>query len=540
MWQIFGTLIGSLLAWVLVVIVSRDNSEIGLGAEGVGFLNTTLAIFAIFSLLTVGMGKATSQVVSENISSKRVAFEYARNGTFLTIITGIVIGIVSIISSFYIGNPFSFESNNISSILFIIGIVMFVAGFRNAFSSNLAAVGEYDEVAKAFAANPLFQVISGIVLIILIKFFNLPVLLIIIVYIFGIVAQTIVLSQKSRRLWFNKQVLQFTKVDRRIFKLARQGFYFSITDIIPVGVIGYISVVLLLLFTNFDFQVVGAYSIILGYSLGGLIVVGFAWPLITSVAEAHGKGDTEKIRYYLNLVVKIFFYLTFLVLVFDIGLSRGIIGMFHGNIYLTGTLDVWIPFILVIIGYAIAGFEYILCGILLGVGKGRSAAVYLGSIVLLTTGFTALFLWLKILPSPLLNTGFGFMIGSLIMLPFLPRLIKKHVNQTIPLSIGFRSVIALVSTLALAALLVWPPLELIPITNMFFFILVLLLLVIIYFIFLIFFGAITDEEYHLLERKIKEYGLGETLRPLLKLIHKLMEISPFNDVPKHNDEELST
>ncbi|HUX98109.1 MAG TPA: hypothetical protein VMV49_01025, partial [Candidatus Deferrimicrobium sp.] len=347
LWQILGSLMAGLFTWLLIVIVSRE--DIGLGAGGVGIFNTAFAIFGIFSLLTVGIGKSTSQVVSENISDKKVAFQQARNGTFITIIVGIIIGAVMIIVSFFIAFPLSFQ-NTLSSILFIIGIAMFIAGIRDALASNLAAVGEYDDIAKAYSSFYLFQFISGILFIFLINKLNLPVTLIVCTYIFGIIAQSLILTRNFRHLWFNSQIFRFRQVDRRSLKILKHGFYFAITDIIPLALLGSISLIVLLAFTQ-NYAIVGAYSIILGYSFGALMVTGFAWPIITNVAEAFGKKDNEKIRYYLHLIIKIFFYVTFLTLTVTLSLSRGIIGVFHGQVYLSEITDVWIPFILVIIAF---------------------------------------------------------------------------------------------------------------------------------------------------------------------------------------------
>jgi hypothetical protein len=275
------------------------------------------------------------------------------------------------------------------------------------------------------------------------------------------------------------------------------------------------------------YEITGAFSIITGYSLGGLIIVGFAWPMITAVAEAYGQGDSKRIRFYLHLIVKLFFYITFLILVIDIGLSRGILYIFHGPVYLTGVTDTWIPFMIVITAFTIAGFEYILCSIILGVGKGRTAAAYLGSIVLLVIGLVSLFLWLEIFPSILLNASLGFLAGTVIMLPFLPYLVKRTVKENIPLGVGLRSILALVCTICVAALLFWPPLNILPLTNPLLFLLGALLLIGTYLVLLVFFGALLPEDLKLIEQKAKEYNLEGTLSPILSIVRKIMSISPF-------------
>jgi len=372
-WQIVGTLLSSLLVWILVVIVSRE--DIGLGAEGVGILNTAAAFLGIGSIVSMGMSQATSQMISSNLNDKKLAFIYARDGTFIIIVTDIVIGVGLIVISFIIGIPVTFQ-NELSSIFFVIGIVMLVAGVRDGIVSNLAAVGEYDDIMKAYTTYTFSQVVSVIILLILIKTLTLPAGLVLMVYLVGVLVQLYFLFKYFRGLWLNTQIFRFHKIDRRIIRVMRQGFYFSITNLIPSGIVGSIATIILLIFTQ-NYQIVGAFSIILGYSFGGLIVTGFAWPLITSVAEAYGENNTKKIHYYLHLIVKIYFYVTFFTLTLNIGLSRGILSIFHGEIYITGVTDVWIPFILVISAFAIAGFEYVLCSILLGIGKGRIAAIYL-------------------------------------------------------------------------------------------------------------------------------------------------------------------
>ncbi len=505
-----------------MVIVSRQ--DIGLGAEGVGILNTAYAFFGIFSIVSAGMSQATSQIVSSKIFDKKVAFEYARNGTFIIIVTDIVIGIGLIIASFIIDLPVTFQ-HELSSIFFIIGIVMLIAGVRDGIVSNLAAVGEYDDIVKAYTTFPLSQVLSVIVLLILIKTMTLPVGLILIVYVVGVIVQLHFLFKYFRHLWFNTQIFRFNKVDRRVFGIMRQGFYFAVTNLIPSGIVGSIATIILLIFTQ-NYQIVGAFSIILGYSMGGLIVTGFAWPLITSVAEAYGENNTEKIHYYLHLIVKIYFYVTFFTLTLNIGLSRGILSVFHGEIYVTGVTDVWIPFILVISAFAIAGFEYVLCSVLLGIGKGRIAAIYLGSVFLSTVGFVSLFLGLGFF-SPQINAAVGFLIATLVMAPFLPHIVKKNVNETISFSIGWKSLVALICTISVAAVLTWPPLMFLPFNNLGVLILIAILLTVIYPCVLVFFGAVSEEDFELFERKMEEYGLKKIISPILNFFRKIARISPF-------------
>lgn len=532
LWQIVGTLISALLGWLVIVLVSRE--DIGLGAEGVGRLNTAFAFYGIFMLLTIGMGKAMSQVVSETMSDKKVAFGHVRNGTFVTITTGIIIGIALMISALFLGNPFTLESI-LSSILFMVGIMIIIAGFKDAFSSNLAAVGEFDDIAKGYIMFPLFQLIVATIIIILIKILSLPLLfhtIIVLIYICGVAAQALFLFKQFRKLWFNKQVFKITQVDRRAFHLVRRGLFFAVTDIIPVGIIGSVCVVIILFFTGNNYEIIGAFSIILGYSLGGLIIVGFAWPMITAVAEAYGQRDSEKIRFYLHLIVKLFFYITFLVLVIDIGLSRGIIYLFHGEIYLTGATDTWIPFMVVISAFAIAGFEYILCSIILGVGKIRAAAVYLGSIVLLVIGFVSLFLWLDLFQSTLINAALGFLIGIVLMMPLLPYLMKRYVNESIPFGGGFRSILALVTTIGIAAILFWPPLNLLPITNTLIFLFAAIILIVCYGFFTVFFGAVSEADLKLLEQKVDEFNLTGKLGFLFSIVRKIMRSSPFCKIEK--------
>jgi O-antigen/teichoic acid export membrane protein len=523
LWQTVGTMVASILSWLLVLVVSRE--DIGIGPVGIGILNTASALLSVFSLVIMGMSKATSQKVSEKFSDKKLAFQHARNGTFITIIFGIVIGICLIVGAFFIGNPFTLQ-DELSSILLILGITMLFVGFREGFSANLAAVGEYDEIVKAGVMLQLSRFISGIIIIIIIKSIIGPAFtgLILLILIISTIVQVLFLYRFLGKLWFNKQIFRFTKVDRKTFGIVRQGLYFAVTDIIPVGLLGATSTILLLFFTG-DYHIVGAYSIAIGYSIGGLIVAGFAWPIITSVAEAYGQGDTERIHRYLNLILKLFFYLTFLMIAISIGLSRGILNIFHGTDYTT-TYDVWLPFILVVSAFTIAGFEYIMCSVLLGVGKGRPAATYLGSIFLVSVGFISLFLWLEPF-TPQINAGLGFLTGTVIMLPILPILVKKNLKHGISKAVPLRSTLALLCSLALPAILTWPPLELIVFNNIWLLILLAITIAITYPIFLVFFGAITDEDFDLIDRKIEEYGLGKYIGPIIGILRKINNISPF-------------
>ncbi|MHA1276355.1 MAG: hypothetical protein ACTSQI_13485 [Candidatus Helarchaeota archaeon] len=524
LWQIGGTLLSSLFVWLLIMLVSRE--DVGIGAEGVGILNTANAFFLIFSVLIVGISKATSQAISEKFSDKKVAFENARNGTFIIIVIGIIIGISSIVSSFLIGNPFTFQ-NELSSTLFFIGIIMCFAGLRDGISANLAAVGEYDEIVKSQVAFQGSQLIAGVGLIIIIRAYlgSSFAGLILLVLVCGIIVQTVLLYRFLDRLWFNKQIFRFSKVNRKLFRIARQGIYFAITDIIPLGLLGATSTIILLFFTQ-QYTIAGAYSIVMGYSIGGLLATGFAWPIITTIAEAHGQNNTEKIHRYLHFIVKIFIYITFLILALNISLSRGILYIFHGQIYTTGATDVWLPFILVITACAIAGFEYIMNSVILGIGKGRPAGVYLGTLFLVSMGFVSLFLWLNPF-LPQFNASIGLLMGTIVMLPLLPHHIKKHVGQGISWGIGIRSIIALICTIAIPVLLTWPPLEFIPMTNIWILILFAIIIVFLYPIFMVFFNAIGEDDLDLIEKKLVEYKLEKYLKSIVRFLRKINKISPF-------------
>lgn len=523
-WQTSGNLISGLLTWLLILILSRE--DIGLGAEAVGILNTGTALYASVSLFMVGIRKSTSQKVAENIHDEYLAIQYARNGAFSIFTVSIICSVGLLISSFYFGQPLSFQ-DELSSILFIIGLCMFINWFREASQIVMAGIGSYKNISKAYMIFFIFQFLLGILIIFIIKGLNLPPSFIFLAYACGIIAQTLILNKYFQQFKpFNTEIFRFKKVDRQIISRYRNGFFFAITEIIPFGFLGSISLIILLAFTN-SFEITGAYSIVVGYAFAGLMVTNFAWPLITSVAEAYGRGDIEQINHYLRLIAKIFFYITFLILIIMIGLAYGIISLFYGDLYLTGSTDIWIPFILLTCGYAITGFEYLLCGIILGIGKGRAAAIYLGSTFLTSVGISIIFLLLNIF-SPQINASLGFFIGSLVMLPFLPYLMKKYIKQSIPFSIGLRSFLAFILTLIIAIFLVIPPLDLIPLSNFLYLVLAGALLVFLYLIFLVFFGSISQDDFILLEKKAEEYKIKKYIEFIMNFFKKLMHISPFS------------
>lgn len=522
-WYTAGNLISGFLTWLLILVLSR--TDIGLGPEGVGVLNVGTAIFACATILALGIRKSTSQKVAETITNLQNAVKEARNGAFATFIVCMVIGVGLIVSSFFLASPFSFQ-NRLSSIFFIVGGLMFINWFRDSSQSVLAGYGEYNKITIAYTSFFIIQFIAGVLLVFIIKPFGLPVTIIFIAYAIGIIVQILFLYKYFKpHKPFNPEIFRFHIRGGRPFTNIQHGFFFAITEIVPFGFLGSFSLVILQTFTN-DFAISGAYSIVLGYAFGGLMVTNFAWPLITHVADAFGKGDVERIRHNLQLIVKIFYYVTFLLLAISIGGSQGFLSIFHGAAYLQGATDVWLPFIFTFVAYAIAAFEYLLCGVLLGVGKRRPAAIYLGIMFLLTIGFSTFFLWLSLF-SPQINASIGFLLGTVVMAPFLPYLLKKHINQKPDLRIGLRSLVALICTLFLAFILVWPPLNLIHLSNLFIFGGICILLGIVFLILLVFFGAISKEDFDLLERKIEEYKLKKYLGPILGIFRRIMKRSPF-------------
>ncbi|MFX1296179.1 MAG: hypothetical protein ACFFD2_15180 [Promethearchaeota archaeon] len=505
------------------MVISREN--IGLGAEGIGVLNVGVVIFTISSLLIIGIKKSTSQKISENIINKKLALKEAKNGVFAIFIICIIIGIGFIITSFFIASPFTFQ-NSLSSILFIIGILMFVNLYREGIQSILSGIGKYNKIAKSNLYFFLFELISGISFIFLIRLLNLEIVLIFLCYVVGLGTQILILYIyiKPHRAFY-PEVFRLHFREQRISKNVKDGALFAITEIIPLNILGSSSLFLLFAFTNFEIS--GAYSIVTGYSLAGLLVINFTWPLITHIANAYGRGDFEKIRYNLKLVVKIFFYVTFLIIVIFVGFSQGFILLFYGNSYLTGATDIWIPFMLIIIASSITAFEYIICCVLLGIGKRKPAAIYFGALFLLINGISVLLLWLNPFNlSPQINAALGYLIGAFIMLFTLPYLLKKEINQKIPFSIGIRCLIALLCTLAITILLVWPPLNLLPISNPFIFIFLIPILSLIYLILLVFFGSISESDLDLLEKKLVKHKLKKIL-PIVSFFRKIMRISPF-------------
>jgi O-antigen/teichoic acid export membrane protein len=529
-WQTSGALICGFVAWILDLIVARE--DIGLGAEGIGVLNIGTVVFLFATLVIVGLKKSTSQKISENILDNQLALKEARNGAFAILIISIVTGIALIISSFFVGNPLTFQ-NKMSSIIFIVGILMFLVFYRGGTHSVLSGIGDYDSIAKSRLIFFIFQLGSGLLLIVLILIYELPITLIFLAYAFGLIAQLLISFKYFKELqMFNPETFRFHFRGHQLARNVKEGTLFAISEIVPLNILGSASIIVLYIFTQ-DFAVSGAFSIVVGYSLAGLLITNFTWPLITHIAEAYGKQDSEKIGHNLKLVVKLFFYITSLVVVILLALSRGFIFVFYGSPYLTGAIDIWIPFMLMVVGSSIISFIYILCCVLLGVGKRKPAAIYLGALFLVIIGTCSLFLWLNPLGAYLSNaaqvtTALGFLVGSVIMVAFIPSLIRKEINQKVPFSIGLRSIFALLTTLGISIILFWPPLNLIIITNIFILIFCLILVGAIYLLLLVFYGAVSKEDIQLFREKINDYRrVRRIVGPILTFMEKLMDISPF-------------
>jgi len=529
-WQTVGALLSGFFNWFLVLLVSRE--DIGLGAEGVGVLNLGSVIFILLIVILLGIKKSTAQKISSNCLDKEVAFKEAKSGTFTIFLTSVLIGTGLIIGSFFLPAPLTFQ-DRISSILFLFGLIMFIVWYRESAQGILSGIGEYDSIAKSILAFFLFQLVSGLLLVYLIKTFFLPISLILFCFLIGISIQVLFLYKYLRaHKYFNSEIFGFRNQKHQIKENLVHGGLFAITEIIPLNILSSTSILLLFLFSN-NYAITGAYSIVGGYALAGLLITNFTWPLITQIAEAYSKGDLEKIRFNLRLVIKLFFYLTFLILVVLIGASQGLIYVFYGMPYLMGPIDIWIPFILTITASAISSFEYIVCCVLLGIGRKKPAAIYLGILFLVTSGLIALFLKLNLF-APSINTGLGYLTGILVMLPFAPYLLRKEINQKIPFSVGLRSLSALLCTLFIAIIVIWPPLNLITISNFLELSLAFVILGFIYLFLLIFFGALSKADFDLFDEQFKGTWLDK-IQIFSSLFRKLAKISPFSQYEKNDN-----
>lgn len=521
-WQTLGGMLSGFFSWILVLIVARR--DIGLGPEGVGVLSVGSVIFTLAIVIPLGIKKSMAQKISSNCLNKVVALKEAKNGTFTIILISIAIGTGLLITSFLRPSPLTFQDKT-ASILFLTGIGMFIIWYREVTQGILSGVGEYDSIAKSIIAFFFIQLVSGVLLTYLIKFFDLPISLILFCYLFGFIVQVLFLFKYIRKhQHFNAEIFRFGIYQHEVKKNLHHGFLFAITEIIPLNIVTFSSILVLFLISN-NYEITGAYSIVGGYATAGLILIQFTWPLITHIAEAYSKTDFEKIRFNLTLVLKLFFTITFLVLAVYIGASYKLVYVFYGSEYLTGLTDIWIPFIIVMAASTISAFEYIICCVLLGIGKRKQAAVYLGSLILVVNGLIVLFLKINLF-TPLINTSLGYLIGVSMMLPITPYLLGKEIKQKISYSIGIRSFLALICTLSIAI-----PLNLNTQPNILTLILSFAILGFIYMVLLIFFGAMSKEDFDLLEKKLEGTRLQKILI-LSSFIRKLAKKSPFSQSEK--------
>ncbi len=447
----FSVLAG-LMGWIVLIVASR--SDIGVGAELLGFLTTAMALNFISISISGGFNQALSKYISEAlVESKTKALSYAKSGFFLFNIIGIIL-----FSIFFAIAIWIFPNNFAYAMVFgIVAISYYLTFLGNNFVGNIAAVHRFDRIGMAVFGGS----IGGAIVALGILFFvpkPLNAILLPLMLIANVIIGTILNFYYAQKSVPYKITSTFKGADRtQTIQILKYGLYSSIPNIIYSGTILWIQTLWFSGLLGFATTVVSANGIIIGYASVALAICQMGWPQIPAISEAKAMNNYELIDDYMESTLHNGFNMSIFLLTIYIGLSYLILQLFHGPEYLFAQ----IPFIILSIGVAIVGIEFLICTLLIGLGEGKKAAILILSITLIQITLVPILIIF-------LNSNFGMeaslyagplslLISSLAAFPFAFRYMIKYTRNPPKayLSILWKATLSMVLALGCYGLFEW-------------------------------------------------------------------------------------
>jgi len=513
-------MLGGVFAWIFGVIFTR--ADIGLGKEAYGIYITGISIITVISCVTWGINQSIQKYVAEYlIIDKTKAELYARNGTIAILLIGSVIcGICITLGIIY----FPYDSI-LGLLLILIGISVIFISIKDGIIGNIAALQRFDYIAVINACLSLGTFIIGIpIILFIVKPLGYPAFL-------QLVPLTILgtslgyIIQIILALYYGHKCLPYSLVhlyrgpkNKHIMgTVIKYGLYCTIPTIILSGTILWIPA--LLISGILGPTAPGLYGLILGYATVMLTISFMGWPMISAVSEAHALKDQKLIDDYFRNNFKSSFNLIALFLVIYIGLSKFILTIFHGSEYVYGQ----VPFIILAVGVSILALEFISCTIVIGVGEGRKASFVFISITLIEIVLTILFLFIFPIGSVSFAAPSAVLISSLVIFPFIPKLLKPYTTVPIPWDNLVKGIISIIISIGIVYLIDTFIFSFMSISGI---IIGILILAGVYIFSMLLLAGFSDEDLEMIYSSLETFKIG-FLKPLVQVGEKIIHKSPF-------------
>ncbi|MHA1278177.1 MAG: hypothetical protein ACTSQI_16370 [Candidatus Helarchaeota archaeon] len=447
----FSVLAG-LMGWLVILIASR--SDIGVGIAGLGFFTTANAFNYIILSISGGFNQSLSKYISEAlVVSDKKALIYARSGFFVFNIIGIIL-----FSCFFAVFVWLFPSNYQYALIYgILAITYYLTFLDSNFTGNIAAVHRFDRIGiVSFVAS-----IGGAGAAFLILFLVPPPLNAVLLPLTLIAA---VMTRVSMSFYFARKSVPYTLSSilkgarrREAIQIIKYGAYSTVPNIIYSGAILWIQALWFSGLLGIGSTVVSANGLIIGYASVALAICQMGWPQIPAISEAKAMKDYDLIDDYMKTTLHNGFNMSLFLLTIYIGLSYIILKLFHGVEYLFAH----IPFIIMSIGVVIIGLEFLICTLLVGLGKGKKAALLIIILTLIQVILTPLLIMY-------LNTNFGLqsalyagpislLISSIAILPVAFNYMTKYTRNPTRtyLNILWKATLSLILALSCWGLFEW-------------------------------------------------------------------------------------
>ncbi|NVM27289.1 MAG: hypothetical protein HWN65_00495 [Candidatus Helarchaeota archaeon] len=421
---IFG-LLAAVLGWAFVAVASQDP-PLGVGPDLLFYTTSGMAFHVIAICISTGFHQALSKYLSEAlVESKEKALKYAKAGFLIFNIIGIIfftifITIAAVILPYNLGLGLLFAT---------LAVAYFLTFLKDNFIGNLAAEHRFDYIGKIILiAGITGTIISFGILFLLPEPINAYLLPLPITFNLTI---SIIFA-----LHYGKKVMpySFSSIFRgarrnELIQVVKYGLFCTVPSIIFSGAIMWIQ----------NFYYIGFFSIsnpyipamnglIIGYAGVVFAICQFGWPQIPAISEAKAMGDTKLIDDYMKNTLHTGFNLTAFFLIFYFGMSNILLQLFHGSKYLIAH---W-PFSILSVSVAILGIEFLICTLLMGLGKGKQAAYLIISLAVIQLVLVPLLIII-------LQSAFGvdatlfagpccLLISGLAIFPFAYRYMARNTN----------------------------------------------------------------------------------------------------------------
>jgi len=422
---VFG-LLTAIFGWLFTAIASR--SDIGIGADALGFLITATAFQVIALCISGGFHQALSKYISEAlVESKEKALRYARAAFVVFNIIGIILFAI-----FFSIAILMIPSNLGYGLLFgIMAFIFYLTFFRDNFLGNLAGIHRFDYIGKINFVSGVIGISIGFLILYLIPFSLNASLLPLIIVINLIVAIGFLFHYGQKTLPYPLTSIFRGARRREMSEVLRYGLYCTVPNIIFSATIMWIQNLWYSGFFGFDKLLVTANGLIIGYAGVVFAINNFGWPQIPAVSEAKARNDYKLIDNYMKNTLHTGFNLTAFFLVIYIGLSHLLLSFIHGPEYLVAH----IPFIILIGAVAILGVEFLICTLLMGLGEGKKAAylilfITFVQIILVPILITLLkSIYGSVAPQTLYAGPVSLLIASIMIFPFAFKYLKNFTTN---------------------------------------------------------------------------------------------------------------